>query len=115
MKRKIKLTEQELVKLIERIISEQSGMFKAEAIVEDDMLIKFSVVEFKYVDGDVEMILKNPLRSNSTDLLSVWNFKGPIYDSKTNQKVYRDSSFSNINKNNYKEISRRYNIPLKMT
>jgi hypothetical protein len=98
MKNTIRLTEQDLVRLVKRVIKEQakaihgvpskkpgqpSKQFKAEGVVEDDMMMSFPVTQMSYVDGTVNMTMVDPV---SKEKLYVINFRGPIYSGKNNTK-----------------------------
>jgi hypothetical protein len=129
MKKIIRLTESDLINLVNRVIKEQSvvgapnmGMtkkipnnkklansnFKAEATVEDDMLMQFPVIQINNYEV-VEMFLKDPI---SGKVLLVKNFGGPIYAENGKTKIYRDSSFNNITSKNWRTIATKYKIPV---
>jgi len=127
VKNTIRLTEQDLVRLVKRVIKEQakaihgvplkkpgqpSKQFKAEGVVEDDMMMSFPVTQMSYVDGTVNMTMVDPV---SKEKLYVINFRGPIYSGKNNTKKYRDVNFSNINMKNYSQIAKQFNIPFMTT
>jgi hypothetical protein len=138
MKKIIRLTEQDLVRLVRKIVKEQPDEkfdtpynkefmrnsknkktnttnintptnFKAMATVEDDMVMEFSVINFT-VDGDrVDMFIIDPV---SKKRLYVTNFDGPIYDPSNSKVVYKNSIFQNVNKRNYNQIAKSKNIPV---
>lgn len=118
MKKIVRLTENDLNRLVKRVINEMDNVpqFKATATVEDDMMMEFTVIEGSEISGDINLILKD----SNGQILSVWSPKnkpsigGPIYDNKTNKKVYRDSYFNNINQKNIMSIIKKYNIPFTM-
>ena len=123
MKKIIRLTESDLINLVNRVIKEQSvvgapnmgtisksntvsnSKFKAQATVEDDMIMEFPVVKFHYDASGVDMFFKE-----GNVLLNVHNFEGPIF--KGLSKKYIDSYFSNIDSKNWKSIAKKYNIPV---
>ena len=110
MKKVIRLTESDLVRLVKRIINEEENMssnFKAEANVEDDRLMSFPVISLSDVSGNVRMTIQDP--SDKSELY-VNNFKGPIYDKKTNKVRYTRCWFNNIDKSNYSAIASEYGI-----
>jgi hypothetical protein len=115
MSKIVKLNEQDLVRLVKRVIKEQlqsESKFKAEGVVEDDMMMSFPVTEISYVDDTVNMTMIDPV---SKEKLYVTNFRGPIYSGKNNTKKYRDVSFNNINMKNYNQIAKQFNIPFLTT
>jgi len=115
MKRVIKLTESDLIKILKKVISEQSkpsNIFYAEGTVEDDMIMSFPVTEMSYVGGTVMMNMIDP---ETKEKLYVSNFKGPIYSQKNNAKKYRSVNFHNISLKNYNQIVKQYNIPFMTT
>jgi hypothetical protein len=78
--------------------------------VEEDMVMEFPVRKFVVFPSGVWMGLTDP---TTKETLSVHNFGGIIYKTKpTHKALYKDSSFSNINANNYKQIAKQYNIPI---
>ena len=97
---------------IKKVLSNVLSNFKAEANVEDDMVMQFRVKGLSYIDGEVGMTIEDP--TTKKDLI-VWNFQGPIRDSQTNKVVYKRSVFKNINKNNYEQIARTYKIQMVST
>lgn len=97
---------------IKKVLSNVLSNFKAEANVEDDMVMQFRVKGLSYIDGEVGMTIEDP--TTKKDLI-VWNFQGPIRDSQTNKVVYKRSVFKNINKNNYEQIARTYKIEMVST
>ena len=97
---------------VKKVLSNVLSNFKAEANVEDDMVMQFRVKGLSYIDGDVGMTIEDP--TTKKDLI-VWNFQGPIRDSQTNKVVYKRSVFKNINKNNYQQIARTYKIEMVST
>ena len=97
---------------VKKVLSNVLSNFKAEANVEDDMVMQFRVKGLSYIDGDVGMTIEDP--TTKKDLI-VWNFQGPILDSQTNKVVYKRSVFKNINKNNYQQIARTYKIEMVST
>ena len=118
MRKIVRLTEQDLVKLVKKVVKEQSSLnkktsnFKAYAHVEGDMVMEFPVVSF--TDGNrygagVVMNIIHPVNNKE---LYVKNFEGPIYDFTTKKMVYTSSDFSNINVKNYKQIAQSQNIPV---
>jgi hypothetical protein len=138
MKKTIRLTEQDLVRLVKKIIKEQPdekfdtpynkelmrnsqnlqkntaninkpSNFKAEANVEDDMMMDFPVIEFTIDYDKVDMFIIDPV---SKKRLYVTDFKGPIYDPSNSKTIYKNSYFTNINKQNYKQIAKSNNIPI---
>lgn len=133
MKKIIRLTESDLINLVNRVLQEQSvagapnmgviskpktksigggNNFKAEANVEDDMVMQFPVVEFWYGNQGVEMFFKDVTKGNGNKILKVYNFEGPIFDELGNKKIYRDSVFINVNLDNWKNIAKKNNIPV---
>jgi hypothetical protein len=83
--------------------------FKAEAVVEGDMMMEFPVVGLKVSKGKYSMEIFD--KTNNKNLV-VYNFNGPIYDAKTKEKVYTDSFFENIDANNAAKIASQYIIPI---
>ena len=108
------LTKSQLKIIVEQSIGAGAktpinNRFTSEAIVEDDMVMMFPVKSISYKNGKLNMTIYDGTEKKD---LYVINFKGPIYDAKTNQKVYTDSFFQNINMNNYKQIAKTNNIPI---
>ena len=88
-----------------------NSSFKAQATVEDDMVMEFSVVDIQYSKGSgVNMRIKDQTDGNK--LLYVNNFEGPIFDVQSGKKKYTDSIFTNINSNNWKSIAKQNKIPV---
>lgn len=128
MKKIVRLNESDLINIVKKILKEQSSVgvnkkkpisksltgsnFKAEANVEDDMVMQFPVVEFWVGNRGVEMFFKDVTKGNNNKILKVYNFEGPIFDELGNRKIYRDSAFMNINSNNWKNIAKKNNIPV---
>jgi hypothetical protein len=138
MKKVVRLTETDLVKLVKKVIEEQNtqygsfgynpynllsnkkmsavqnkpSTFNAEALVEDDMIMKFPVKGFSDIDGTIVMTIFDS--SKNKDLV-VSDFNGPIYDAKTGKKIYTDSNFRNVGMKNWNQIANRYNIETMMT
>lgn len=120
MKKVIRLTEQQLANIVKKVVDSQKNQinynkptnFKAEAIVEDDMLMEFPVVKLNVSGSNVKMFFNDVSLGSGKRLLYVNNFEGPIYDASTNKIAYRDSFFQNIGKQNYKQISKSQNIPV---
>jgi hypothetical protein len=118
MKKIIRLTEQDLVKLVKKVVKEQSSLnkkpsnFKAYAHVEGDMVMEFPVVSFTDGNRYGEGIVMNIIHPVNNKELYVKNFEGPIYDFTTKKMVYTSSDFSNINVKNYKQIAQSQNIPV---
>jgi hypothetical protein len=83
--------------------------FKAEAVVEGDMMMEFPVVGIKISNGKYSMEIFD---KTSNKNLVVYDFNGPIYDAKTKEQVYTDSFFENINSKNASKISSQYLIPI---
>jgi hypothetical protein len=83
--------------------------FKAEAVVEDDMMMEFPVVGIKISNGKYSMEIFDKTHNKN---LVVYDFSGPIYDAKTKEQVYTDSFFENINSGNASKISSQYLIPI---
>ena len=92
---------------VKNMTSNTVSSFKAEATVEDDMMMEFTVVNFHYGGFGVTMFIKDPVSGKE---LNVKNFKGPIFEG--TKQVYRDSYFSNINSKNWKTIAKQNNIPV---
>jgi len=109
MKKIVRLTEQDLVTLVKKVIKEQSNNFKAQATVEGDMVMEFPVIQLKEWGKDVYMEIKDPQTGKQ---LTVTNFKGPIVFAGTSKVQYRDSYFSNISLKNWNQIASKYNIPV---
>jgi hypothetical protein len=57
MSKVIRLNEQELVKLVKKILKEDTGRFTTTAVVEDDMLMKFTVNAFNVGASGVYMMM----------------------------------------------------------
>lgn len=118
MKKIIRLTENDLNRLVKRVINEMETIpqFKATATVEDDMMMEFTIIEGSEISGDINLTLKDSngqiLRVSSPKNKSY--IGGPIYDNKTNKRVYRDSYFNNINQKNIMNIIDKYKIPFSM-
>jgi len=106
------LAESIINESIKKVLSNALSNFKAEANVEDDMVMQFRVKGLSYIDGEVGMTIEDP--TTKKDLI-VWNFQGPIRDGETNKVVYKRSIFKNINKNNYEQIARTYKIEMVST
>jgi hypothetical protein len=110
MKKIVRLTEQDLVTLVKKVIKEQSNNFKAQATVEGDMVMEFPVVKFKeFSANDVEMTILDPV---SKEQLVVVNFMGKITINGKNRVKYTDSYFSNISLKNWNQIASKYKIPV---
>ncbi len=111
MKKVVRLTESDLVRLVKRVIYEQPilrpGMkqFEAEAYTEDDAITPYYVSKFVTSGSNVKMYLEN------NTLYSI-NFHGPLYDARTNKIVEPRAGFINVDEKNYKQIAKQYNIPL---
>ena len=116
MKKIVRLTESDLVRIVKRVLNEdQPSNLKVRAIVEGDMSMELKVTRFEEVDGGVTMYMDYYPRNGSVEKLYVVNFKGPIYDEKTDKIRYTRSSFNDINKNNWGNFSSKYNVPTTMT
>jgi hypothetical protein len=119
MKKIVRLTENDLTKIVKRVINEMDSAspLKVTAIVEDDMMMEFTIIEGSEVDGYINLTLKdskgNTLRVSSPTKGTY--IGGPIYDNKTNKRVYRNSTFQNINQKNIMNIVDKYKIPFMMT
>lgn len=117
-KKTIRVTESQLVGIISKIINEQTfnqpltSSFTASAIVEDDMMMRFHIDKFAYIDGSLMMYITSPVKEGEVLYVSTVNnkFGGPIYSAKTNRPIYSRSIFRNITPQNYKEIAQKYNI-----
>ena len=86
-----------------------NNAFKAEAIIEGDMMMEFPVVGIKISNGKYSMYIFDKISNKN---LVVYNFSGPIYDAKTKEQVYTRSVFQNINAGNASKISSQYRIPI---
>lgn len=86
--------------------------FKAIATVEDDMMMEFEVLSMQGYGNDVTLTVVRP---GKTQKLLVDVGGGPMYDALNPAKVvFRDSTFSNINKNNCGQIAKKYGIEFAM-
>lgn len=124
----VRLTESDLVRLVKKVIKEQNTQygsfgnnpynplmdqnlkgphFEIDATVEGDMLITFDVYGFIVQNGKVGMIMKE--QGDETSLI-VYNFGGPIFDKKTNNKVYTDVSFGTIGPDNYMSMAKKNGV-----
>ena len=118
MKKIIKLTENDLIKLVKKVIQEQNMGNKGleiSATVEGDMSMTFRVLEFVIQNGKIGMVLKHkdaPLGKDPNRVLVVYNFGGPIFDKKTGQKIYTDVSFGNIGSDNFMNLAKQNGIPV---
>jgi hypothetical protein len=118
MKKIVRLTENDLNRLVKRVINEMDNVpqFKATATVEGDMMMEFTVIEVSEISGYINLTLKDSngqiLRVSSPKNKSF--IGGPIYDNKTNKTVYRDSYFNNINQKNIMNIIDNNKIPFTM-
>jgi len=79
--------------------------YDAEAYVDDDSISWFTVTKFVTSGSNVKIFVENNTMYSN-------NFTGPLYDAKTNKQVYRDVTFTELSKSNYKQIANKYNIPL---
>lgn len=113
MTKVVRLTEQDLVRLIKKVIKEDitaPNTFKARATVEEDMVMEFPVTKFIVFPSGIWMVMTDPQTKKS---ILVQNFGGKIHNSRPfSEIVYTDSSFSNINSKNYQQIAKQYNIPI---
>lgn len=117
MKKIVRLTESDLVRIVRRVLNEdQPSNLKVRAVVEGDMFMEFKVTRFAEVDGTVTMYMDfYDSLNRKVEKLYVVNFKGPIYDEKTNKIKYRSSSFNDIDKNNWGDLGWKYKVPTTMT
>jgi hypothetical protein len=96
---------------VKSILPNSSSSFKADATVEDDMVMEFPVIKFHYDNNGVEMFIKDgnkTLYVSSSDT----EFKGPIFDAQSDKEIYTDSIFTNIDTTNWKAIAKKHNIPV---
>ena len=96
---------------VKSILPNSSSSFKADATVEDDMVMEFPVIKFHYDNNGVEMFIKDgnkTLYVSSSDT----EFKGPIFDAQSDKEIYTDSIFANIDTTNWKAIAKKHNIPV---
>jgi hypothetical protein len=119
MKKTVRLTENDLTKIVKRVINEMdsASSVKVMAIVEGDMYMEFTIIEGSEVDGYINLTLKdskgNTLRVSSPTKGTY--IGGPIYDNRTNKMVYKKSRFENINQRNIMDIFNKNKIPFSMT
>ena len=91
------------------LVAEQFSRFKAESTVEGDMKMLFPVVNLTL--GNDNKYVMTIFDETKKEDLYVLDFKGPIKDMK-GRVVYNDSYFTNINNNNVKQLSSKFNIPV---
>jgi hypothetical protein len=76
MKKIVRLTESDLVRIVKRVLNEdQTSNLKVRAIVEGDMAMEFKVTRFAEVDGGVTMYMDYYPRNGSVEKLYVVNSK----------------------------------------
>lgn len=134
MKKIIRLTENDLIKLVNRVINEQNtqygsfgnnpynplqiqlntnSKFETDANVEEDMLMTFIVLGFIVKENKVGMVIKEKDFLTATESLKiVYDFSGPIFDYNTKKQIYTDSYFGYVNRNNFMKIASQNNIPV---
>ena len=116
MEKVIKLTEQDLVRLVKKIIKEDVKGYLTTATVEDDMVIEFYVNSFNITLSGVYMMITEVSTGKKYYVKSVSGyFGGPIYDRVTKKIVFTDSYFGEITPKNYKQIAKQNNIPVNQT
>jgi hypothetical protein len=114
MSKVVRLNEQDLVKLIKKILKEDVTKYTTPATVEEDMLMEFTVNAFNVTLSGVYMMMTGPdnkkyyvIGKRDTGL-----FGGPIYDRAARKVAYTDSDFPKINLNNYQKIAKQYGISI---
>lgn len=113
----MRLTEQELVKLVKKILKEDIGKFTTTATVEGDMVMEFKVDGFNVTASGVYMMVTDWKNKKYFVIgkRGERSFGGPIYDRATKKIAFTDSYFGEITLNNYQKIAKQYGIPVNNT
>jgi hypothetical protein len=114
MSKVVRLNEQELVKLVKKILKEDTGRFTTTAVVEDDMLMKFTVNAFNVGASGVYMMMTDYQNKKCYVICKRGSdsFMGPIYDRASKKIAFTDSSFEDIDLKNYQQIAKQNGIPI---
>jgi len=124
MKKLVRLTESDLVRLVKKVIKEQTRLmdqnskgpsFVIQGNVEGDMVMKFDVYQFMVQGNKIGMVMKEkftPLGEDKNRTLIVYDFGGPIFDAKTNKRVFTDVDFDSIGPNNYMSLAKKNGVPV---
>lgn len=116
MKKVVKLTEQDLVRLVKKIIKEDVKGYLTTANVEGDMVIEFYVNAFNVTLSGIYMMITEVSTGKKYYVKSKGDyFGGPIYDRTLKNIAYKDSDFGEITPKNYKQIAKQNNIPVNQT
>ena len=114
MSKIVRLNEQELVKLVKKILKENTGGFKTTATVEGDMVMDFTVNAFNVTASGVYMTITNYQNKKYYVIGNrrTGSFEGKIYDRATKKMAFTDSIFPDINLKNYQQIAKQNGIPI---